>query len=87
MVRTQVQLTEEQAAAVKRIAAREGISMAEVIRQAVEAQIRADGRPSEAELRRRALGLIGIVKNGPTDMAANHDAYFVESIMQDGRLD
>jgi len=38
MVRTQVQLTEEQAAAVRRMAADEGVSMAEVIRQAVEAR-------------------------------------------------
>ncbi len=36
MVRTQIQLTEEQAIKVKKIAARRGVSMAEVIRDAVE---------------------------------------------------
>jgi len=40
MVRTQVQLTEEQAKKVKKIAASRGVSMAEVIRDAVEMAIR-----------------------------------------------
>ena len=39
MVRTQIQLTEEQAIKVKKIAARRGVSMAEVIRDAVEGAI------------------------------------------------
>jgi len=79
MVRTQVQLTEEQVAAVKRMAAAEGVSMAEVIRQCVEERIRTSRRPSDAEIRRRALELIGIVRDGPTDMARNHDKYAAES--------
>ncbi len=87
MVRTQVQLTEEQAAAVRRMAADEGVSMAEVIRQAVEARMRAACRPTDAEIRRRALEVIGCLKGGPGDLSVNHDAYFVEAIMQDGRLD
>ena len=36
MVRTQIQLTDEQARAIKRIASAKGVSVAEVIRRAVE---------------------------------------------------
>ena len=79
MVRTQVQLTEEQAEAVKRLAADEGVSVAEIIRQSVEARIRQSWRPSDAELRQRARALIGIIKDGPTDMARNHDEYALEA--------
>ncbi|MBM3499652.1 MAG: ribbon-helix-helix protein, CopG family [Armatimonadetes bacterium] len=87
MVRTQVQLTEEQAAAVRRLAHAEGVSMAEVIRQCVDQRLRANMPTSEAEIRRRALEIIGMVKDGPGDLSVNHDAYFAEAIMQDGRLD
>jgi predicted DNA-binding protein len=43
MIRTQIQLTEEQAARLKAVAARRGISMAEVIRQAVDSAVSRTG--------------------------------------------
>ena len=36
MVRTQIQLTEEQAEGLKRLAAERGVSMAELVRQSVQ---------------------------------------------------
>ncbi len=79
MVRTQIQLTEEQAAAVKRIAAQRGVSMAEVIREGVDAVVKSAGQPSKEEIRRRMLSVIGIVKGGPKDLATNHDKYLAEA--------
>lgn len=47
MVRTQVQLTAEQVRALRRMAAREGVSVAELIRRSVDAWIRRHGRRKE----------------------------------------
>jgi hypothetical protein len=79
MVRTQVQLTQEQAAAVKEMAEEDGVSMAEVIRRSVEDRIRQRHRPSRAELWERARKAAGMIKGGPPDLARNHDKYLAEA--------
>ena len=79
MVRTQIQLTEEQAQALKRVARREKVSMAEIIRRSVNSFITsAEAGPSDEERRRRALSLIGCATGGPRDMSVNHDRYLAE---------
>ena len=80
MVRTQIQLTPEQAQAAKRIAAERGVSMAEVIRQALDryASETSPG-PDRGELVRRALAAAGAVKAGPSDLSARHDDYLAEA--------
>ena len=78
MVRTQVQLTTEQAEAVKRLADERGLSMAEVIRQSVDAYVRLGPRPTREELRKRALSIIGIA-HGPSDLSERHDDYLEEA--------
>jgi hypothetical protein len=87
MVRTQIQLTTEQSEAVRRLARERGVSAAEIIRQSIDRYVRTGGRPSEEEVRRRALEVIGIARNGPGDLSLRHDAYFAEAIMGDDRLD
>ena len=52
MVRTQIQLTEQQAELLKAAAARRGVSMAELIRQSVDHLLENSGMPSPEELRR-----------------------------------
>jgi hypothetical protein len=79
MVRTQVQLTEEQAVAVKQMAEEDGVSVAEVIRRSVEDRMRRRRRPSRAELWARARRAVGIIKDGPPDLARNHDKYLAEA--------
>lgn len=71
MVRTQIELSEEQARGLKELAVKPGISMAELIRQAVGHLIEGDGRD---EKRRRARGVIGKF-HGPRDLSTNHDHY------------
>ena len=78
MVRTQVQLTEEQSRAVKSIAARRGVSVAEVIRESMEEAIRRQYVPEE-ELRRRANEAVGCGHSGLGDLSARHDDYAVEA--------
>ena len=83
MVRTQIQLTERQARELKRMAAREGVSMAEVIRRAVDAKIRegVSGVPWEERVR-RAMAVMGKFHSGISDLAVNHDKYLAEDYMK-----
>jgi Ribbon-helix-helix protein, copG family len=80
MVRTQIQLTERQARELKRIAAKEDISMAEVVRRAVDAKIReaAAGVPWEERVR-RAMAAMGKFRSGLKDVSKRHDRYLAEA--------
>lgn len=75
VLRTQIQLTEDQARALKELAARQGISMAELIRRAVERIIE---ESDDRERRRRALALLGKYRDSAPDVASNHDHYLDE---------
>ncbi len=82
MVRTQIQLTEKQAEAVKTMAQREGVSMAEMIRRAVDKAVGAQHMPDREELWRRATEAIGCIHSDVTDMSERHDDYFVEACLE-----
>ncbi len=75
MVRTQVQLTEEQAIALKQLAARRGVSLAELVRNAID-RLLADA--DRRERRARALSLLGRYQDSGSDVARQHDRYLVE---------
>jgi 16S rRNA U516 pseudouridylate synthase RsuA-like enzyme len=79
MVRTQIQLSEEQARAIKRLAAAQGTSMAEVIRRAVEGVILSGPAGDLIERRRRALAIVGKFRSGKRDVSSNHDRYLAEA--------
>lgn len=76
MVRTQIQLTEEQAKEVRKIAQEEGVSMAAIIRRWIDRGL-AERQPDRSERWKRALAEIGRFEDpsGATDVAANHDRY------------
>jgi hypothetical protein len=75
MIRTQIQLTEEQARELKRIAAERGISLAALIREAIESTIAVDPGPAR---RQRALAVVGRFGSGRKDVGAEHDRYLAE---------
>lgn len=80
MVRTQIQLTERQARELKKMAAREGVSMAEVVRKAVDAKLR--GGVSDIpwkERVRRATAVMGKFHSGLKDVSRRHDRYLAEA--------
>ena len=81
MVRTQIQLTVEQAEKAKRLAAERGVSMAEVIREAV------DRLPTRDRAGRfaRALAVVGTGRDieGMTDVSLRHDEYLAEILAED----
>lgn len=82
MIRTQIQLTEEQANTLKRIAARQGKSVAELIRISVDEWIRSNAFVDKDEQRRRAIAAAGKFSSGLGDLSEKHDQYFVESLEQ-----
>ncbi len=82
MVRTQIQLTVEQAEKAKRLAAERGVSMAEVIREAVD---RLPERDDRAGRFTRALAVVGTGRDieGMTDVSLRHDEYLAEILAED----
>jgi len=79
MVRTQVQLTEEQIVKLKEIASKRGISVSELVRQAIESTIRSELEISYEERCREALEVMGRFSSGKSDVSINHDKYLAEA--------
>jgi predicted NUDIX family phosphoesterase len=79
MVRTQIQLTEEQARAIKRIANVQGVSIAEVIRRAIDRIISAGPTVDIGERHKRALEIVGKFRSARRDVSRKHDAYLAET--------
>lgn len=79
MVRTQIQLTEEQAEALKRLAAQKQVSVAELIRQGVDAFIRSIGTVSPEERKKRAIAIAGRFHSGLRNLSTKHDDYLKEA--------
>ena len=75
MIRTQIQLTEEQARELKRMAAERGISVSALIREAIEKAVAVDDGPAK---RQRALGAVGRFRSGAKDISTEHDRYLSE---------
>lgn len=84
MIRTQVQLTETQAEKLRRIAAARGVSMAEVIREAVDGLPEGDDRLERWARARSVLGRFRDV-HGETDVSVRHDEHLAEAIAADLR--
>jgi hypothetical protein len=74
MIRTQISLTEEQATRLRRVAARRGVSMAELIRQAIDRVVPADA-DERARRVERAVALAGKFDSGLSDVSERHDDY------------
>lgn len=77
MVRTQVQFTEEQIEALRARAAREDVSVSELVRRAVEAWVATE--TSWKEKKRRALEIAGRFRSGQSDVARRHDEHLAET--------
>ena len=81
MIRTQIQITSEQARALKQLAAREGKSVAELIRISLDSMLRTGGIKDQDGLRRKASAAAGKL-NGPENLAENHNDYLAEALDQ-----
>jgi len=75
MVRKQIYLREEQAKAIKGIAAAQGLSMAEVIRRAVNQVVISSSSYDWKERRQRARQVAGRFRSGKRNISKDHDQY------------
>ncbi len=78
MVRTQIQMTEEQVEKLKRMAAAEHRSMADLIRQAVDSFVATRAGADIEERRSRAIAVAGRFHSGTGDLSEAHDKYLAE---------
>lgn len=80
MIRTQVQLTEDQHRRLRRIAADEGVSMAEIVRRALENALAQRDRSLEVRYR-AAADLVGRFRDREEvdDLSSNHDRYLEDA--------
>ena len=89
MIRTMVQLTEEQLKALKELAKARKTSVASLVRESVAQYVAtATEADSREEKRQRALAFIKYIEEHPeefrdiegkTDVSVNHDEYFVQA--------
>lgn len=79
MIRTQIQFTENQLEQLRTLAHQQGVSISEVVRQAVDMWVRAGGDGDLQDRRARALEAVGRFSSGHTDISTNHDQYLEES--------
>lgn len=88
MIRTMVQLTEEQLKALKELAKARKTSVAKLVRESVAQYVVVKAKEADREeKRRRALEFLDYIKNHPeefrdiegkTDVSINHDKYLAE---------
>ena len=77
MIRTQIQLSEEQAARLKELAHAGNESVAAIIRKALD-QFLANQKPDRRTLYRQALAVLGKYQAGLHDVSLEHDRYLEE---------
>ena len=78
MVRTQVQLPEDDLAELRRLAAEEGVSVSELVRRGVKQVLDANRKPSREELWERAMKVAGKYRSGKHDIGRRNDDYLAE---------
>ncbi len=78
MVRTQIQLTESQAEALKKLSSAKHVSVAELIRRSVDNLIKSSPVVDREEMKRRAMAVAGRFHSGKTDISERHDDYLAE---------
>ena len=79
MVRTQIQITAEQAKAIKRIALARHVSVAELIRRAVDIMVKSSPVADPEEKLKRAIDVVGKFRSGKSEIAKRHDKYLADA--------
>ena len=75
MIRTQIQLTEEQFESLKRLARQEDLAVAAIIRTAVQDYL---DREQRGRSREGALAVVGRFESDLSDVAQQHDEHLAE---------
>ena len=78
MIRTQIQLTEEQYRAIRELSRNRGESIAAIIREALN-QFLLIRKPGRKALYRHAASVVGKYRAGTSDISIEHDRYLKET--------
>ncbi len=78
MVRTQIQLPEEQVMFLKKMSADRRESMAEIIRQAIDLLYNSTKDEENEQRRKQAIAAAGRFRSGAGNMAAHHDSFLAD---------
>lgn len=81
MVRMQIQFTEEQTAELRYQARRRGVSIAALVREAVDREL--SRRESHTEAWARALAAVGAGRGDGTNAGERHDEFLAEAFAHD----
>jgi len=84
MIRTQVQLTEQQLAQLKQLSVQNGQSVAELVRVGIDRLLGSPDQFSRRERMQRAARVFGRFRSGAPDISAHHDDEFAKAA--EGRL-
>lgn len=79
MVRTQIQLTENQQKALRQLSEATGRSISDLIRQGVDLCLSSEKRGNREELVERAIRAAGKFSSGARDTSTQHDRYLAEA--------
>lgn len=79
MIRTQVQLTEEQIRTLRILASQRRVSVAELVRQSVDHFVRSLAGTDVETRRKRALAAAGRFRSGCPDLSTKHNQYLAEA--------
>lgn len=83
MVRTQIQMTEDQVKKFKKIASKKHWSMAEIIRQAVNNFMATKADVDFEERKKRAIAASGRFHSKVSNLSEAHDKYLTEAFVLD----
>ncbi|KQC15078.1 MAG: hypothetical protein APR63_12825 [Desulfuromonas sp. SDB] len=78
MIRTQIQLTEKQAEALKKLSSEKDVSISELIRRGVDLLLKTDLISNNELKKKNALKLSGLHKTGCKNLSTHHDYYIYE---------
>ena len=82
MVRTQIQLTEDQAREIKRVAAARNVSVATLIRQGVDLVLQSPPLVEPQERIARAKAAADKHHSDRSDVSRNHDSYLEKASLE-----
>ena len=79
MIRTQIQLTDEQVRALRQLSAQKKRSLADLVRQSVELFLTQESQPSKADRVQRAIEAAGRFSSGAADGSSEHDRHLSDA--------
>ena len=79
MVRTQIELSEQQMKALEALANQRDISVSALVQESIDQLLQSAPTSYTEEQRRKALAAAGRFKSGLGDLSKRHDAYLTEA--------